>query len=842
MSRRLRRAAKRKGLSEMVGALFIIAILIVAFGFTLTMFNAFKGYQSAVDQRAQLQSQKASEQLSFNSIVFGASTAYTPTNVVLPAGMSSSAGASIYPVANMNFTLNSDGWAFTKHYVLPTELAYLPLTITNNQAAATSAPFQQMVTFDPATYSSYESSDLGNVRFCADSACSTFLNAWLESCSPSCSPTATSATAWVKLTTSIPGHTTQTIYMAFLPTNTEFDGNHWGEAPQLSVTYGQYDNGPGVFTFYDDFAGSSLNPKWQAPIASGGGSVSVSNGATFAVSTGYGYVFLATANTVSYPQVTEMLYDPSGSATAGISPTIGETTGTSVSNWVDLCPGYEYDWTAGSSGSGYLVTTPGCNSRTVASGFTSPSSDSVVGFAWYQTGGERVYINYANVRSATDTHVGIANYYPYVGISNLASGSFTSPWVRARAYPPGGAMPSVAYGSVTALSADIRGMSGSFDPTASEGSNSGPGSVYADFTFNQGLAQPATAIGNWTAQFTLTPSQISALQSGSSTFSLSAGDNLPTAFNANAAVGSPVVTALLLDASSGAAVTVGSPTPSSGGTWTNFHYSLSLSTQHTFFTSHSGGVYDLVLESQISLTGQSSSPAEQRVYFDDVGVALALTTQFSGAICPKFALSQNPSSVQDLTASFATSYTAPTTQTVYFWNFAEGSLDQVSSATVGATATTFSVDLGQLFGQGAVQQFIQPLAGTHNVSPSGCPGSISTTKGTVVMEVYAAAPSSFTGTLSSATVTDYYTDTGHVSLVISNPGTTPLHLVSLWVTGTSGATQFASTLAGASHFEEWIAPGETAGVTVAYSWSPGAYTVELVSDRGSVFTISVTAA
>ncbi len=38
--------------------------------------------------------------------------------------------------------------------------------------------------------------------------------------------------------------------MAFEPTSTNFDNNYWGEAPTLSSTYGQYDNGANVFAAY----------------------------------------------------------------------------------------------------------------------------------------------------------------------------------------------------------------------------------------------------------------------------------------------------------------------------------------------------------------------------------------------------------------------------------------------------------------------------------------------------------------------------------------------------------------------------------------------------------------
>ena len=68
---------------------------------------------------------------------------------------------------------------------------------------------------------------------------------------PSCTTAATSATVWVKLTSSISASGgTLIIYMVFQPTSTNFDDNYWGEAPSLSATYGQYDNGASVFAAY----------------------------------------------------------------------------------------------------------------------------------------------------------------------------------------------------------------------------------------------------------------------------------------------------------------------------------------------------------------------------------------------------------------------------------------------------------------------------------------------------------------------------------------------------------------------------------------------------------------
>src|SRR5256885_8064246 len=91
--------------------------------------------------------------------------------------------------------------------------------------------------------------------------------------------------------------------MAFQSTSVAFDTNYWGEAPNLSGTYGQNDNGANVFTFYDNFAGTSLSVKWTV-VKSSGGSVTVNNGATFTTAASTDYAFVDSA-TQTYPQVAE---------------------------------------------------------------------------------------------------------------------------------------------------------------------------------------------------------------------------------------------------------------------------------------------------------------------------------------------------------------------------------------------------------------------------------------------------------------------------------------------------------------------------------------------------------
>src|SRR5207253_1193722 len=145
-------------------------------------------------------------------------------------GVSNSVAGNALTLVQKNYNSNcasaSCGLAFTSNVAAGNTLVFglgwyggnsnVPITLTNSQGSATPTTFQQKVTWNPSTYSSYESSNLGNIRFCGDAACATTLYSWLESCTSSCITSATSASAWVKLTSAISASGgTKIIYMVF---------------------------------------------------------------------------------------------------------------------------------------------------------------------------------------------------------------------------------------------------------------------------------------------------------------------------------------------------------------------------------------------------------------------------------------------------------------------------------------------------------------------------------------------------------------------------------------------------------------------------------------------------
>lgn len=342
---------------------------------------------------------------------------------------------------------------------------YVAITLVNSASSATGIGFQQEVTFVPSTYASYERSDLGNIRFCADSACGTLLYAWLESCvSPvSCTSSSTSAAAWVKLTSTIGGSGgTLTIYMGFLSRSTAFDGNYWGEASDLSTTYGQYDNGAKVFLYYNN-GGTTTG-------------FNVVNGGSLGVA----------SMTDPYGVTTNVLALAGRGSTTTSSETVAwYTTGVAGNNfiidgWVDILSTtdsatynanalYAARGASSTTTRNYLLGEGWSNARSslaYESGTTNTvlatSGTRSTGWAWSTsslvgstlTNGMYTAPSYAGGTSlatttATNTNLGAAN--TYVGMANWAGAagkSFFYQW-KVRVYPPSRVMPSVSFGSVT---------------------------------------------------------------------------------------------------------------------------------------------------------------------------------------------------------------------------------------------------------------------------------------------------------------------------------------------------------------------------------------------------------
>ena len=164
-------------------------------------------------------------------------------------------------------------------------LQTMELTITNTQNVSVPSGLQVMATV-PLTFKNY-TIDFDKIGFYYNG---NPVYSWVESVSGG------NMTVWLKMPVSIPANSSIKIN-AIPSNNTVLDGNYWGCAPQLTSTYGQYDNGASVFNNYWNFAGTSL-PSSFSSYASGG-SYSVSNGITLSIPAVNDYVGVYYTNSIS---------------------------------------------------------------------------------------------------------------------------------------------------------------------------------------------------------------------------------------------------------------------------------------------------------------------------------------------------------------------------------------------------------------------------------------------------------------------------------------------------------------------------------------------------------------
>ena len=335
---------------------------------------------------------------------------------------------------------------------------YVPIQITNTQGTATPAPFQQMITIPESTYSNYISYNGVSANFEYVTSTGTVLPAWIESNNSG------SIVTWVKLPNGIPANSHTTIYLEFAPKTTNLLSSSGtsgiGEAPQLSSTYAEYDDGASVFTNYWNFAGTSLPSGWASSAVSGS-TVTVNNGLTISGNGATaGSTYAATSSTVfNNNEILEGYINQNNGGTDNERGMLGISTVNNAEPLWDNVGGSGdtiAGWTAGKNNVGNII-----QSETVLNGATiylnSISSNSnryIYSVALSSSNGVTTFVNYGSVSSASSTTSDNPSAPLYVNLGVYNTGGGTSfnlqyTWLRIRAYPPSGVMPSVTFGAVT---------------------------------------------------------------------------------------------------------------------------------------------------------------------------------------------------------------------------------------------------------------------------------------------------------------------------------------------------------------------------------------------------------
>ena len=346
------------------------------------------------------------------------------------------------------------------HTLSPTGIQhYYALAITNSQSTATPSQFQQMINITSSTSfwsdinitSGYVGSNI--LFFYANG---TIIPSWMENYYSSHSPPY--ILWWIKIG-SIPASSSITIYMGIGGMNTNYYSIYSGtvgEAPQLSPSYGEYDSGANVFNSYWNFAGTTLP---SGLTAYGNQVASVNNKLTLNWTSGDGGLYIT--NGITAPQIIEALSLSSVSSTYP-AMIIGESSATSdltISNqygW--LYPSYDIDYYGGY----WRLEQVSSSTRTVVAATAEDIiAGDIYGFVWVSTGNEMSYLNYVQFLSSTDTtNSWSSTLYPYIGIDSSLSASFSIQWLRTRAYPPNGVMPSVTIYPISQVSVTLNSSNG----------------------------------------------------------------------------------------------------------------------------------------------------------------------------------------------------------------------------------------------------------------------------------------------------------------------------------------------------------------------------------------------
>lgn len=348
----------------------------------------------------------------------------------------------------------------TAHAAVPNTPAgiqyYVPITLINAQSSPTPAPFQALVHVNSVAYSGYEAGNLRNVEFF--NADGSVVSSWLESGN---SNSATDSVYWLRIDGGIPAYSSVTVYMGFASTLTNLLNNQaTGMAPQLTSSYGQYDDGQSIFNYYTRFGGLSGNTLpfgWQTDnvryvtVRDRGDFVHMTFTDTTNAGTGaHAFAVSTPASVTGYPTTLEAYMAVSSYGTSGSYEVFGDL-GSPGTRTMTSSIGYGKACSGGVSGGNFYLIT---GSMTCIATYQSPNSNTHVFSLLIATSTSlnSALVDYSAV-TGTISLVSQPNHYFGFGggASSEGSGALDVYWVRTRSYPPNGIMPSAQFGNVVSV-------------------------------------------------------------------------------------------------------------------------------------------------------------------------------------------------------------------------------------------------------------------------------------------------------------------------------------------------------------------------------------------------------
>jgi hypothetical protein len=298
-----------------------------------------------------------------------------------------------------------------------------------------------MVIVNMNNYNSYASSNLSNIEFTYPNG--TIIPSWREN------GTSNSQTVlyWLKLGS----FTTTTVYMDFFSTASNvLNTVNTGEAPQIPCgstptsscsNYAEYDNGADIFPYYQRFGGLSTLPSDWGQVS---GTVityypTYLEVAPSSTVSGWNGIYLnpipaSLSSTTIIWEFYGNIYNPIGA---------GSYVGTSTGPIGNL-NGYSFY-------EGPLEIALGNAGTAVNTGYYDTNNNKVYSMEMASATSLTMAINYSSIFSTTSATSESPTYFDIAPSNN--GGNPSTPiyiyWLRTRAYPPNGVMPSVSFGSVS---------------------------------------------------------------------------------------------------------------------------------------------------------------------------------------------------------------------------------------------------------------------------------------------------------------------------------------------------------------------------------------------------------
>ena len=556
----------------------------------------------------------------------------------------------------------------------PTGAVYYQNITIGSWSGASSSYVQQMVNLTESNYASYGLVYNGNqANFEFTYGNSNIIPAWIESNNSGV------LTIWLNIT-----NTTTNVYLDIFNSTTNTLSNSGtsgiGEAPNATSTYAQYDDGASVFPVYYNFAGTTLDSRIST---ASGATLTQNNGLSIATSSGTFYYILTTSQTTSPDilEVDETYYANSGEEYALI---IDSSTSTSFAS-------------SSLEGSNYFAQIQNNNDD------NSP----FLGYGGYSI--NNLGLNYVSQYTAIDSFIqtptglsatfdgttvsGSTTLYSsgYLGFNVYGSGTAaTIHWLRTRAYPPSGVMPSVSFGTVqqayTPPTVSVSPTSQTLDIPQSitlTATVSGGTSPYSYQWYNDTSGTPSAISGATSSTYTVISGA-----TGTFEYYVSVTDSHPTTVNSgntkiivNSALLANPITPSIPTIDDGQSITL-TANPSGGTTSYSYQWysgstcntAISGATSSTYTASPTSSTYYCY-----AVTDSATTPETNTSATDLVSVNPALTATISPA---------STSTYTYLTTILTATASGGTSPYSYQWyNDTSGTPSAIS----GATSSTYSV-------------------------------------------------------------------------------------------------------------------------------------------------------